>query len=151
MITNCLVSQPTELHRQLESVLLGYGGRHLVCLPDAQMQRLIDEGIVMRGRALMRRGKPSSCHENVAWMWGNNHRDYRIATGYALSDDGLWRQHSWLINSDGRIVETTEKRVLYYGYMLSIDEAARFAFSNLPRQRADEVMARWAEQAAVLV
>jgi hypothetical protein len=34
--------------------------------------------------------------------------EVRIASGYALSSDGLWRQHSWGMDvADGRILETT--------------------------------------------
>jgi hypothetical protein len=44
----------------------------------------------------------------------------RLASGHALSTDGLWRQHSWgVVAEDGRIVETTERRVCYYGIVLS--------------------------------
>jgi hypothetical protein len=44
----------------------------------------------------------------------------RIAFGYALAPDGLWRQHSWGVDAeDGRIVETTVRRVCYYGFVLN--------------------------------
>ena len=47
----------------------------------------------------------------------------RIAFGYALSTDGLWCQHSWGVDAeDGRIIETTERRVRYYGLILNDDE-----------------------------
>jgi hypothetical protein len=34
--------------------------------------------------------------------------------GFALSDDGCWRVHSW-VQTPGGIVETTVKRRLYFG------------------------------------
>jgi hypothetical protein len=38
-----------------------------------------------------------------------------LATGYALSGDGLWRQHSLLSLEDSSILETTEIRLMYFG------------------------------------
>jgi hypothetical protein len=48
----------------------------------------------------------------------------RVCTGYALSEDGVWRHHSWLAaavsGEDGvkaeRVVETTQLRQHYYGF-----------------------------------
>ncbi len=41
--------------------------------------------------------EPSRCHRNVARLWTEKKKGSRlvgIGTGYALSDDGLWRRHS---------------------------------------------------------
>ena len=54
---------------------------------------------------------------------------YRLVTGYALSDDGLWRQHSWVMD-DQVIYETTVKRTQYYGFVLDPAEAVRFWVTN---------------------
>ena len=70
-------------------------------------------------------GSPSNCHGNSAYLWEKKPKTRKIATGYALSDDGMWRQHSWvveLINGETIIVETTEPRVLYFGFVLSEEE-----------------------------
>lgn len=42
-------------------------------------------------------------------------------TGYALSPDGLWRQHSWAYGDNLMIYETTVERVMYFGVELSSD------------------------------
>ena len=74
--------------------------------------------------------KSSSCHRNVAAVWTKKKFGIvGIATGYALSDDGLWRQHSWGILRDG-VLETTEKRLKYFGVVLQGERADFFAFSN---------------------
>lgn len=52
-----------------------------------------------------------------------------IATGYALSGDGLWRQHSWGVLRDG-IFETTETRLKYFGIVLQGERADYFAAAN---------------------
>jgi hypothetical protein len=54
-----------------------------------------------------------------------------IATGYGLSEDGLWRQHSWLWNGK-KVLETTVPRTIYFGVMLNDVEAARFVMAELP-------------------
>lgn len=55
-----------------------------------------------------------------------------LLTGYALSDDGYWRQHSsWCLSPARRLIETTVRREHYFGFRLSEDEA--FAFANANR------------------
>ena len=46
-------------------------------------------------------------------------------TGYALSESGIWHQHSWLMNKD-KIIETTVNRSKYFGYILSPLESEIF-------------------------
>jgi hypothetical protein len=48
-----------------------------------------------------------------------------LGFGFALSPDGLWRQHSWALSSapGGRVVETTVTRVAYAGLPLAGDAA----------------------------
>lgn len=65
-------------------------------------------------------GAPSDCHDNVLTLLaaGTTPDGTPITgseTGYALSDDGLWRQHSWANTPDEKIVETTEPRLAYAG------------------------------------
>jgi hypothetical protein len=98
----------------------------LLFLPDSQIGELLDRGRYFPGaRALMCRGEPSGCHANAAMMFVKSRGEARMACGYALSDDGLWRQHSWGIDSeDGRILETTDQRVRYYGYVMDDRESA---------------------------
>jgi hypothetical protein len=70
------------------------------------------------------------CHQNVAAAWRNRRTGIiAIATGYALSDDGLWRQHSWGILRNG-ILETTEVRIRYFGILLQDTRADEFAEAN---------------------
>jgi len=46
-------------------------------------------------------------------------------TGWALSNDGIWRQHTWLLKGKA-IVETTSPREKYYGFVLTDEEANQF-------------------------
>jgi hypothetical protein len=73
----------------------------------------------------------SRCHENVARVWTRKrHGVLGIGTGYALSDDGLWRQHSWGVRREG-VLETTVPRTKYFGLLLQEEEADGFADANL--------------------
>jgi hypothetical protein len=70
------------------------------------------------------------CHQNIAAIWKfQRPRIVSIATGYALSEDGLWRQHSWGILREG-LLETTAERRRYFGILLSGSEADHFAECN---------------------
>jgi hypothetical protein len=112
---------------ELERRLLDMGGTlALLFLPDPQIDELLERGRYFPGAgALMRLGLPSACHANAAMMFVQSRGAVRIAFGYALSADGLWRQHSWGVDAqDGRVLETTERRVRYYGLVLNDAEAA---------------------------
>jgi hypothetical protein len=114
----------------LRERLLSFGGVFALVLSA----ELDDENILSRGRLFrtkrlrMNLGRDSRCHWNVAALYTAK-SNIQICYGYGLSPDGLWRQHSWAL--DGRvIVETTERRVLYFGYVLNDTEAARYCFAH---------------------
>lgn len=79
------------------------------------------------------KGEACQCHKNSAYLWKAN-KNYRagifgIATGYALSADGMWRQHSWCVLRKPRsyqIVETTTPRELYFGVCMLYEDAEWF-------------------------
>jgi hypothetical protein len=123
-------SQP-ELKR-LKSMLLRIGGVFLVAPPkiDGDVSALLESGFLTRGPITIEVMKSSSCHQNVAGLWKRRKAGMvAIAIGYALSDDGLWRQHTWGILRDG-ILETTEARIEYFGLLLQGERADEFAASN---------------------
>jgi hypothetical protein len=70
-------------------------------------------------------GDPRECHLNAVRLWRAEECD-AIGTGYALSADGLWREHSWGVR-DGHLVETTEPRIKYLGVVMSDARATWFA------------------------
>lgn len=104
--------------------LLAIGGTDVVppVEPDVHIVTLIKEASTRGGEGAHRSpGRRSRCHENVAELLaaGETREGTTIAagwTGYALSDDGLWRQHSWASAPDGTIVETTAPRLAYAGF-----------------------------------
>lgn len=124
---------------QLRDKLLAVGGEE-ACLPltDVDYDAIMKNGSVMQYRVMTKKGERNKCHMNAAYFWYTNQNAIRICTGYALSEDGVWRQHSWLlhlyIGSGGRtkahIVETTEKRLVYFGILLSTEECKKFYDGN---------------------
>jgi hypothetical protein len=116
----------------LKNLLLKLGGTHLVAPPkrDSAVHRLIDTGFVMAGPVQFEMMEGSRCHRNVAATWiQRTHGILGIGSGYALSDDGLWRQHSWGLLREG-ILETTEPRWKYFGVLFQGLEGDRFAAAN---------------------
>ena len=114
----------------LRERLLAVAGHELVppLERDPDLDEVLARGRTSDGRVARRRpGLPSECHSNVAQLYLRNPDSFRIVTGYALSPDGLWRQHSWALDAGDTPVETTDERVLYFGFVLSGREARHFA------------------------
>jgi hypothetical protein len=121
--------------QRLVDGLLAFGGeRALVWGHDEDLGRILARGLLLDGRRAVRMpGAPSRCHENSAECWVANLDRSVLMTGYALSDDGMWRQHSWLVEVRPRstaVVETTEPRVAYFGFPMTEREAALFCDNN---------------------
>ena len=113
----------------LHECLLSMGGVFaLVHAAEFDADNILSRGRLFATAGLrLKLGNEFRCHENVAELYAEGKG--QICTGYALSNDGLWRQHSWASDRRG-IVETTETRVLYFGYELTDCEAELFCYSQ---------------------
>ena len=111
---------------KLEQKLLSMGGEMVVPRQEPDQDKILSRGWLWVGDNIkIISGALSNCHGNVAESWRRNRRRYSIATGWALSDDGLWRQHSWIF--EGRtLIETTTPREKYFGFVLTPLEAQQF-------------------------
>ena len=58
-------------------------------------------------------GERPDCHVNAVALWRRGDA-IAVGTGYALSPDLIWRQHSWAWDRDGRLIETTETQTRYF-------------------------------------
>ena len=134
----------------LSKTLLAIGGE-IVVPPSTrarngfyeyEMRRVVRRGKFYPGKPVcMRLGKPCQCHTNVSNLWRDG-LPIHICTGYALSKDGRWRDHTWGvvhtrmpcgdidIAEPGSVVETTESRVCYYGYLMGNIRAGKFVEAN---------------------
>ena len=116
---------PTNLE-VIRDKLLAFAGEE-VCLfqgEDVDTLNILHCGQFWFGKdATIKQMENSRCHDNSLELWGEDRRmlswNIHLCTGFALSDDGMWRRHSWCIRKDNRtIIETTTPRILYYGYVL---------------------------------
>lgn len=80
------------------------------------------------------KGEERDCHNNALMLLATGEADY-ACTGYALSDDGLWRHHGWGYCLDGTIVETTTPRIAYYGFI----DLSKEEFDKLLKEKRDEL------------
>lgn len=113
--------------RRLALILLGPTDHLVVPHGDPHLKIVLSRGDFWGGAARLELGRRNGCHANAARLWEQGRGD--IATGYALSPDGYWRQHSWVVAPDG-LIETTQERTRYYGAVLTDTEAAGFAAQN---------------------
>jgi len=112
--------------------LLSHGGSAVVPpgIPEPDLEGLLVNSSVFEPAARLLPGDDNACHGNVAVLWIDG-QIASIGTGYALSDDDLWRQHSWGVDADGVVVETTFPRSGYVGIVLPARvPSIRFAGSN---------------------
>jgi hypothetical protein len=120
---------------RLADVLLAEGGESVV-VPHFEPPEVAEFvlGLTLRlGQfvpgevAVVEAGASGECHANAVALWRSGRG--AISTGFALSDDGMWRAHSWLRESSGRLIETTEQRVAYFGLALDHEDADLFTFA----------------------
>lgn len=115
----------------LRDKLLSFGGAE-ACMPiiEEDYDNIMNRGQLFYGKGThFRKGEPCRCHSNACYLWEANKGRCQIATGYALSSDGIWRQHSWVVQpiaTKWRVWETTEPRVAYFGFIMDDDECERF-------------------------
>lgn len=105
--------QHTKLNNKLRAL---YPDTHLVA-PDYKVNipKLLRFGFFQDGsKSELQPMDDGRCHDNVKLCYTLGLVD-RVVTGFALSEDGLWRAHSWGLGSAGQPIETTEPRILYYG------------------------------------
>jgi hypothetical protein len=115
---------------ELQERLLKFGGEAGAWVPDSPwMDALLARGTLFSGESRSGKGQISNCHFNAARLWAGARTHRQLVTGYALSEDGCWRRHTWVLDPvKGKppLVETTIPRLLYFGVILTPEEAEYF-------------------------
>ncbi len=119
---NFLVTRPwfnkkhIEINNRLSTIV---PDTHIVSTPfeHIDIDKILSEGKLIKAYTMIQEMELGRCHDNCEILYGKKYIS-NIYSGYALSDDGLWRFHSWGISANGDIVETTTPRILYYGITL---------------------------------
>jgi hypothetical protein len=122
-------THPQTKHLEpLKQKLLEIGG-WAVCLPvfEEDYDKIMTRGRRFPRNKKMIRGENNQCHNNSTFLW--DEFGYQICTGYALTKDGMWRQHSWCFH-DNTVIETTVSRVQYFGFIMTHEEAEQFFWDN---------------------
>lgn len=105
-------------------------------------QLLDKKGVLESGKkARLIPMRENFCHGNASALV-HQKKAVAIGTGFAFIKDrkeegtGVWVQHSWGYDSEGRILETTIKRDMYFGIRLTGKVLADFVETNI----ADEYL-----------
>ena len=117
-------------HEKLKQRLLLYGGEAVVIHHEPDLENILARGRLVLGKtAIFQPGKRNECHENATAVYQSS--GHPIVTGYALSVDGAWRQHSWNVHKKSeRIIESTSQWLGYFGFVLDEDECRTFSAEN---------------------
>jgi hypothetical protein len=113
---NALTQQRQDF-KTLRKLLLSIDGIELV-VPDGRehdLMRLLTEGFVFGGPVTLKKMADHQCHLNTAKLVLKDEAMVGFCSGYGLSEDGLWRQHSWAMHRTKGIIETTVPRLVYFG------------------------------------
>lgn len=136
--------QVESLHAQMDQIveampemaklydrLLSIHGFAVALSDEPDIEKLLSRGIVLDGRqAKMVAGKPIQCHTNAALLWKQDPERTVLMTGWAMSEDGVWRQHSWA--RKGKVIlETTNPRLIYFGFEMTPEESVEFCRYNI--------------------
>lgn len=123
----------------LRNKLLDIDGKKVAPVrQERYLDELLEKGSLIKPSSIKvtEVGVDSQCHRNCAEIYLAKEENFeddktvRIATGWALSSDGVWRQHSWITIDKNRIIETTLKREKYYGIILDDESSEKFAYDN---------------------
>lgn len=118
---------------ELEQRLLAKAGQAVALLPEPDLDELLAKGNFIKPQAVwLVPGRAGRCHTNTVRLWEKSNGNMRIFTGWSLAQDGRWYQHSWGALW-GKLVETTEPRLLYFGYELTNELAAEFWQNQMRR------------------
>jgi hypothetical protein len=116
---------------KLRNKLLSISGTEVVPSKEPDIDLLLNQGDIIDPIEIININmQDSQCHRNSRILYLDDPAVTEIGTGWALSGDGLWRQHSWAMRGD-EIVETTNNREKYYGVLLKDDALDEFLKMNI--------------------
>lgn len=114
----------------LTQKLLSIGGIRVAGEFDEDLGKLMTRGEIFSPKKVKSvKMKPCRCHGNAGVFWKNYSEQHgfdniKIVVGWCLSKDGIWRCHSFLYQPmDNVVIETTQKRTVYFGFILDLEES----------------------------
>ena len=128
------------LFEELREKLLSIGGEDVLSYSDEpgtmewnwqdySLQYLLSKGIHRQPNTVEFTEMPlGKCHTNSSRLYLKGYG--KIETGWALTF-GVWQKHSWVLNIQKRILETTIPATDYFGYTLKSKESAWFVRNTI--------------------
>lgn len=134
-ICNTIKTQNSCDQLNLRDFLLLFGGTEVCITTDEKdASNILSRGQLWFGdRLITKRGGYRNSHRNAAHLWSFNENSTRIATGFVLTTQGIWKRHSWVIFAKrpyNKIVDNTDNYSLYFGYVLTEAECSNFYWDN---------------------
>ncbi len=122
----------TDDHEKLNSKFETFAPKtQIVAHPNhhVPISYILEHGQIVNLPVIEYQMENSRCHDNCDKLYLHNDI-VNVYTGFALSDDGLWRYHTWGYDLDEEtnstisefIVETTQERLLYFGLKIYKDK-----------------------------
>lgn len=124
---------------RLREKLLEIGGKKLAsCNYEPHLEELLSDGHLINPSSIevIEAGEMSQCHRNCSQIFMMREENFEdsdkveIGVGWGLSDE-IWRQHTWLVINNDKIIETTVKRNNYYGITMKGERAEKYAMKNV--------------------
>ncbi|XWV26143.1 hypothetical protein QJ857_gp0936 [Tupanvirus soda lake] len=118
-----LKSRPwwTPNHDKIQDILINLVPEtHLVATPVDDIEKMLD-GFLVRvvdNDLILLKMKQNQCHDNSSRLLYQN-KIKEMHTGLALSADRRWRSHSWGIDNNNIIIETTVPRLVYITFEIN--------------------------------
>ena len=109
------------IKKQIDKLILG---THIVAAPGDclnSQKDIFDQDFVMtitNNNFLVKLMETSQCHKNCENLFKNNDEIIQWHIGFALSNDRRWRSHSWCVNINNTIIETTVTRLAYLSHTI---------------------------------
>ncbi len=114
-----------ELHPDLSNLvskLVGFGGNTVNIPYDSLNKRIFLEGVIYKNKAKPHAMNRELCHKNVFSL--HTQHGWSLHSGYVLGKNNAWYRHSWCLNDNNEIIETSYPKAtkLYYGIPLNEQE-----------------------------
>lgn len=125
--------------------LKAIGGTVVCATFEEDVQLILDRGktwVPLQKEIVLIRGEAIRCHDNSILLQEAYPHLY-LCTGYALSNDGIWRSHSWCFEQQTySILETTMRRAAYHGAVLirGSGRRSRVLVKSAPRLKKKKFM-----------
>jgi hypothetical protein len=112
---------------------------------DPYAEKIFQQGLLFKPEKMFCLDMPlGQCHQNVANVFANNENEEgdKLYTGYTQQyQGGGWMQHSWIVDKEGFIVESTSSDTYpqYFGIELKDEDLGLFLENWSDQNKKNEI------------